>query len=281
MLFDVIQVYRVMSGSYSNYWAVIAVILFFLLFTFLIISTDTNLSKALSLNAHPISVNINIEKTLKNFSGSALSRESDHVIIQPETTKNSQFNRELHKLLVIPSEEGLISQFMRVAGFLEAAIIHNRSLSLFPFISHHYADIIDDLNHDYCGRIHLCDIFIFPNNVKCYHSHVRLPHCSIAQTIEEHNCRTVQFNNWMEEHPEHFGLESYHGIDLKKKFNWVNSTCAILGQQGGPKKCMLRIILSTYIFPSTRQLCRIHNVTTVNFYLIFTHGNREYPNTVY
>ena len=71
-------------------------------------------------------------------------------------------------LLVIPSEEGLISQYLRVTGFLEKAKEHNRSLVIFPFVSHHYPDIVhSQLTSG--GRVHLCDIFRFPYNlVTCF-----------------------------------------------------------------------------------------------------------------
>jgi hypothetical protein len=115
----------------------------------------------------------------KSFSGSAST----------SSLKNDPY-KDFKPLLVIPSEEGLISQYLRVTGFLEKAKEHNRSLVLFPFVSHHYQDI----SHSVLttgGRIHLCDIFYFPYNlVTCYHTG-NTP-ATITSVLQENRCAKYQ-----------------------------------------------------------------------------------------
>ena len=141
-------------------------------------------------------------------------------------------------MLVIPSEEGLISQYLRVTGFLEKAKEYNRSLVLFPFISHHYSDIAHSTLTS-GGRIHLCDIFYFPYNlVTCYHTG-KTP-VTISSILADKKCSPYQFNDWMKSHPDHFGLDSFEGL-YSLPFDFSTSECVIIGTQGGPKKWTVEI----------------------------------------
>jgi hypothetical protein len=143
---------------------------------------------------------------------------------------------KLRPLLVIPSEEGLISQLMRIAGFLEIALLHNRSLILAPFISHHYPDFMEKNNS--FKRINMCEIFkLSEKYVRClsqasdYHENLALDDYSFDQLVLEASCSILNFNAWMETHPGHFGLESFDGVNFSHSFNWKSSDCVILGIQ--------------------------------------------------
>lgn len=110
-----------------------------------------------------------INATSQEASLPVLVKEATPVLGSPTSTSTKADPYANFKpLLVIPSEEGLISQYLRVTGFLEKAKEHNRSLVLFPFVSHHYPDIVHSQVTS-GGRIHLCDIFRFPYNlVTCF-----------------------------------------------------------------------------------------------------------------
>ena len=159
-----------------------------------------------------------------------------------QMTKNSVLINDPYKhfkpMMIIPSEEGLISQYVRVTGFLEKAKEYNRSLVLFPFVSHHYKDIAHSVLTT-GGRINLCDIFYFPYNlVTCYD--VRRNPVTVSTILAENKCAPYQFNGWMKSHPDHFGLESFEGLS-SQPFDFATSECAIIGTQGGPKKWSIEI----------------------------------------
>ena len=164
---------------------------------------------------------------------------SKTIFLDAKSMLQSNFSLD-HRLLLIPSEEGIISQFLRVVGFLEQANRYKRSLLLFPFTSHHYADI-EAVYQSNCGRISLCDVFRFPSTVEClkfnYLRNNGELECSISNILQQFNCVHFHFNDWMMDHPEHFGLESYNEINMNmtSTFDWMTSKCVVLGVQGGPK----------------------------------------------